>query len=298
LSRKVEGYDALGAPASLTGGGIVVVDERTLLPKQPEPELAPGMSRLVGLDSQPLEYALPAKALPLAFTWSNTPPPEWQAALDRLTPPNDRVSFLRILWVAADLTVSRWGKVSVDPVQRWVLFQCTRQIPEPALIHLEAAAPHPKHNPRPLMREQWELYQAERLYGQPFWIVQGERGGHKRRFTQVEQNILKAQKLPHQAPAPGALPYAPLDNRVLDKLAVLDVMTNWNRAIELDERKPDELDAEMREAAKDGRRWLLNWLESQVEAQLDEIPVTIETSRDVAPIDADLEREQLINADR
>lgn len=298
MSPKVEGYDALGAPASLTGGGIVVVDERTLLPKQLEAPPEPGISLLVDRDGQPIELALPGKSLPLNFTWENRAPREWQAALDRLTPPNDRVSFLRILWVAADEVVSRTGRVKVDPVQRWVIFQCTRQVPGAAEFYLEGPPPHPKHNPIPLMREQWDLYRTEHLYGQPYWIVQGERGGHKRRFTQVEQNILKAQRLPSQAPVPGSLPYAPFDQRVLAKLELLDVMTNWNRAIELDERKPDELDAEMREAAKDGRKWLLDWLESQVEAAIDSTPVTIATSRDVAPIDADLEREQLLNADR
>jgi hypothetical protein len=163
-------------------------------------------------------------------------------------------------------------------------------------------APHPKKNPIPLCREQWDLFRSSGCYAQAFWIIQGERGGHKRRFTHIESKLLAARGRPSSPPVPGTLAYAPFDQRVVDKLGPLDQLQFWNRGIDLDERKPDDLDAEMREAAQAARGWLFNWLESQVDAALDSVttlsnPLEIPTSPDARFLDRDAARAELVTAD-
>lgn len=317
--RLIEVVDVLGAPKAMTGDGIVPVGT-DWMPKAPglvslgppaPPEQDPGPPdpnrfRLLDGEGRPLETPLPLKKGAVSFMWDREAPPEWQAWLDKVFPPNDRVSWLKIVWCAGDEVVHatiRDGRVvnesvHTDPVQRWVLFQMSRQVPSAVLPFLMGPPPHPKTNRIPLMREQWDLYRDLKCYAQPYWIIQGERGGHKRRFNKHEQKLLKAQRLPVNPPAAGDLAYAPFDNRVIDKIIAYDHVQFWNRAIELDERKPDDLDAEEKQTTQDMRKWLLTWLESQVEAQMDSLPIgRIATSHDVAPLDVDLERHNLITAD-
>lgn len=297
---SIEVVDALGAPKRATGDGIVVVDPATMLPKAPAPP--PGPVQLLDAAGEAIRPELPP--LPgCDFTWDRTPPPAWQAELDRTFPRSDRLSWLLVGWYAAD-EVLDGQRIKVDPVQRWVIWQMTPAAAVPPLIrdYLEGPPPHPKHNPIPVCREQWDLFRSTGCYAQAYWIIQGERGGHKRRFTDVEAKVLNARGLPTHPPVPGSLPYAPFDRRVLDKLLELDRARFWNRGIELDERKPEDLDAEHREAAEAARGWLFNWLESQVDAAYDSVstlvsPLEIPTSSDAPFLDRDRARAELIRAD-
>lgn len=297
---RIEVIDALGAPKGLTGDGIVVVDPATMLPKAPA---EPGPVVLYDQHDQPIAPKLPELGSAAAFTWDRTPPAEWQAALDRLFPRNDRISWLSIGWYAAD-EVLVGQRIKVDPVQRWVIWQMTPAAAVPTVVrhYLEGPPPHPKKNPIPLCREQWDLFRATGCYAQAYWIVQGDHGGHKRRFTDIEAKVLRVARKPDRPPVPGALPYAPFDQRVLDKLLQLDQALFWNRSIELDERKPEDLDADMRDAAQAARSWLVTWLESQVDSALDSVstlsnPLPIPTSPDAKPLDWDRAREELVTAD-
>jgi hypothetical protein len=302
--------EVVGADLSPVGLGGGVVDqhgrtktERDIaegleqLRRKVDAPVDPNARRLVGTDGEVLETELSDRKALVDFQWTRDVPTDWQERLDHIFPPNDRISWLKLVWVAGDELVSRAGRVTTDPVQRWVVFQMSRQIPAAVRPFLEGPPPHPKHNRIPLMREQWDLYKSDGCYGQPYWIIQGEKGGHKRRFTKHEQKILKAERRPIDPPAAGELPYAPFDQRVLDKLIAFDHVQFWNRAIEFEERGADQLDAEEKQAAEACRGWLLDWLDSQVEAAIDSIPIgPIQTSRDVAPLDVDLERHKLITA--
>jgi len=312
----IEVVDAAGIPQGI-GGGVLdeqgrTITERTIaegvdaLRRKLDPPTDPNLRRIVDGQGNPVEVPLELRKAPVNFMWTRDVPPAWQARLDQIFPPNDRISWLKLVWVAADEVLVRrpngFDEVKVDAVQRWVVFQMTRQVPSSVRSFLEGPPPHPKRNQIPVMREQWDLYRDFKCYAQPYWIVQGERGGHKRRFTKHEQKLLKAQRLPTEPPEAGSKDprwgYAPFDERVMNKLIAFDHVQFWNRAIEYDERGADQLEAEERQAAQDCRGWLLTWLESQVDAQMDSIPIgAIQTSRDVQPLDVDLERHNLITAD-
>lgn len=228
------------------------------------------------------------------FQFDRTPPPDWQARLDGLFPPSTQVSWLKVYWVSGERT---------DPVQRWVIFQMTpsERIPSAVKPFLDGPAPS-KHHRIPLMREQWDLYHATGCYAQPFWIIQGERGGHKRRFSEVERKLCRAQYLPDLPPVAGALCYAPLDEQVIGKIAPLDQVRFYHRAMELDDRKPEHLEADERSAVLEMRSAYWQWLESQVDRAHESVatlqrPLDPTTDRDAVPLDYDRARDEFIHSE-
>ena len=111
-------------------------------------------------------------------------------------------------------------------------------------------------------RQEWELYQAQKAIPKLFWVIQGEHGGHKRTFTPLEQKYLALARLPTQPPAPGDLPYAEFDQRVLMQLARRDRLQKLSGRLSPVEA---ESDAQMIEL----RRQLVGWLEEQVRTDLE-----------------------------
>jgi hypothetical protein len=69
---------------------------------------------------------------------------------------------------------------------------------------------------------------------------------------------------PKDPPLPGDLPYAPVDQRVIDKLYAMDLVRVYNRFLDFTDRKRDQLDAEDEEGRKAMRQRVWGWLESQV----------------------------------
>jgi hypothetical protein len=105
-----------------------------------------------------------------------------------------------------------------------------------------------------------------------YWIIQGDAGGHKWRLTQQEKQILRLNGCRTlDTPAPGDLPYAPFDNRVLAQIATRDKLKAWDKA----QSKPwterqskllaPHIVASERKALEIEARWALyHWLEEQV----------------------------------
>jgi hypothetical protein len=195
------------------------------------------------------------------FTYNREPPAEWQEALEALYPRNEEVSWLKVYWVSGEPS---------NPVQRWVIFQMTprSKIPIAVLPLLQGPAPSKTYRP-PMMREQWDLFRSTTCYAQPFWIIQGNHGGHKRRFSQVEQQMLKLHNQPTEPPIAGTLPYAPFDQRVLDKLAPLDQVRFYHRSIELENRSPEMLEEDSLNAVIAMRTEYWKWLETQVDRAIE-----------------------------
>lgn len=170
----------------------------------------------------------------------------WQATLDRVVPPMEGyVSHLRLVWEPGDA----W-----DPVERWYLYDCTPRrvfeeaatkrrimgVPEydnaDAILIRDLDGPSPREDgyydrvlgefihtrERECTLQQWRLWHQHGVYGIPWWVIQGTTGGHKRWFAQAEKKALKYAHLPDEPPAPGTLPYAPFDERVLEKVLAYD----------------------------------------------------------------------------
>lgn len=151
--------------------------------------------------------------------WSMEAPPEWEARLRELSPISETVPWL----------ATRWYPLKKSPVGRWVISECVPEaiIPENDRdIVTLLQGPKPSLLP-PQLRAvvttmvndyQWAMYRDHRVWARELWIVQGETGGHATHFTPTEQKLLRLFGLPTDPPALGALPYAPLDGRVIGRL--------------------------------------------------------------------------------
>lgn len=228
------------------------------------------------------------------FEWRREPAGEWQRQLAQLAPETQALSWLKLYWVAG---------TPRQPVQRWVVFQMTPRSKIPTFVlDLLTQTSRDEAGRLDLMREQWELFHATGCYAQPFWIIQGTKGGHKRRFNHIEQSLCKLYGKPTSPPVAGSLPYADFDRRVVEKLAPLDRVRFWEYGSAFAERSPEQMDAEMQDAIRVLRSELWDWLETQVDEAFDSVstvqrPVAVPTSPDAPYVDRDEARADILSRD-
>ena len=246
-----------------------------------------------GVPIEPARLALVGPALGPVRLPAPADLPAWQANVTRLWGgPNQHVSWLHLDWYD-DEGVNRLVLWQVVPIEQCGPFQ--RDIllgPPPGKDR------YGRQTGTPMVRIQWDLCQRLHGWASPYWIVQGERGGHKRRFDHVEQQTLRMAGLPTEPPVPGALSYAPFDQRVIDQVMARDRMLKYKHCLDFAERRPEQIDAEDRATLEMMRAEHLKWLERQVDIVFDGLSrkdlQDITTSRDVAPIDADRQAHDFI----
>jgi hypothetical protein len=219
----------------------------------------------------------------------------WQGNVTRLWGgPNEHVSWLHLDWYD-DEDVNRlvlWQMIPIEKCSEFVKgFLCG---PPPGKDDFG------RQRGIPMVRLQWELAQKLHGWAQAFWIIEGTQGGHKRRFTHVEQCLLKMAGLPTEPPVPGSQPYAPFDNRVIEQVAKLDMMARYDKMLDFADRRPDQLDAEDQETIRSMKREHLKWLERQVDAVFDsvtraDIADATAPRSDAPPLDWDAASDELTN---
>jgi hypothetical protein len=218
---------------------------------------------------------------------SREPDPLWQADLERLAPRSDRINWLKIHWFAGE---------PYAPVQRW---EIREMIPRLDMIpdgFLEALrGPHPRtlghyqpddDIPAPgrwisdsiVSTEQWDLFQQTNCFSQRCWIIQGDHGGHVWHLSDTEKDFLEQEGIEGDVPNPGDLPYADYDRRVFAKLAEMDKLQTFDDAIGWDERQENKTQAGLyvlrdKHAMEiEFRKRLMKWLDTQIEAAIDDMP--------------------------
>jgi len=225
---------------------------------------AAGIAAASGLGTEgPAEPIDPAPSLSSSsrdtFVWDLQPPADWQRQLEEIIPRGEVVSWLWVAWVPGD---------PADPVQRWVLYEATpaARVSEyfrEAIQGLGEAA----DDGEALTAEQLRIldfWHREKALLEPFWVIQGERGGHKYRFTETEKARLRLHSLPDDPPLPGALPYAPFDQRVLRQIRAWHALRHAYANIrEMNKHRRDR-------AEQDFRRELLTWLQGQIAGSTEE----------------------------
>lgn len=203
----------------------------------------------------------------------------WQPELDRLFPPNQSVSHLRLVWEPGD----PW-----EHIGRWIIYVMVPFHRANELARISLLGPHPRSRgrydhvkrqfyPDPacfVTRTQWELFHETGYYGYPYWVCQGDRGGHRYNFTRIERIVSVMHGGPEQPPAPGDLPYAEPDMRTIWKLAELDRMRAYRRMVDFALRRPEDLDAEEEEAARQVREAIWRWLDTSITDAFEEFPRT------------------------
>jgi hypothetical protein len=146
-----------------------------------------------------------------------------------LQPPTERGTHLALVWETG---------TPADPVQRWVIYEAVPQqyLADGTIEALKEFAPCrcPK-NPdlmgtcrrcgrvqSPGRHRILDYYLRTGCLLKPFWVVQGSGGGHAYRYTAQERSWARFLGRPEAPPAPGDLPYAPVDQRVIRQLRARD----------------------------------------------------------------------------
>lgn len=80
-------------------------------------------------------------------------------------------------------------------------------------------------------RHAWEVWQTQRCWAQPVWVVQGPMGGHLRWYGDLEERVAKMVALPSAPPRPGELWYVEPDARTWARLAQQDRLRRANHEL-------------------------------------------------------------------
>jgi hypothetical protein len=204
-------------------------------------------------------------------------PPEWTAQLAELSPPTNRFKWLKLLFEPG----YEW-----EPCERLFIYEMTpaRAMNGSMLGAILEQLQHPAppsamgnyydsvkgefvRNPDCLITERaYWLYQETQCWGRPYWVIQGEKGGHKRWFSPIEKKFLKLAGLPSSPPEPGDLPYAPFDERVLNALRTHDLLQGEHGGIKRQKALLGPTSHSARLAAEEERfrTALVKWLGEQV----------------------------------
>lgn len=206
-------------------------------------------------------------------------PEEWEEELERIVPKRGDLSYLKIVWEPGD----KW-----DPAQRWMIYQMW-PVSEDFLLKKFLEGPNPRNfgyydkvkrrfirrrgSPMISLR-QWLLYRETGRLAVPYWVIQGDKGGHRWEFTRTEKMIIahKTGQKDVSPPVIGTLPYAPVDNRVFNKLANLDRIRKDEFAVAFAYQHPERVEAEEERILAQTERDLWRWIESQVDDRLRDLP--------------------------
>jgi len=166
-----------------------------------------------------------------------------------------------------------------SPTQRWVIDQMIpadqcwvtdyregRRIPLPVmgqyLVELE------RHRNTPL--PQWvqrikDTMERTGCLAVPFWILQGDRGGHKLRYETADRILAQGLTGEGDPPPPGALPYVAFDERVVTGLVRADRFRGYFQSV-LAEKDYREAEAE-----REVRRRIQERIDASLGETLEEI---------------------------
>jgi len=211
-------------------------------------------------------------------------PPEWQRELALATGERQEgYTWLHLYW---------WEGEPWQKIQRWSIWEMfppsflssnPRHAAQfaPVLAALEGPPPRDQRifaedgsflrSEATVTQDQWDLYQETGCFARPFWVIQGDRGGHKFQLSVPEAMLCRLHGLEGETPRPGDLPYAPWDSRVRD--ALLEQRRLYEAG-----RSGVPVGATREEAycvsRKDREQWfrtqLLAWLKPQVRQQVEE----------------------------
>lgn len=155
-----------------------------------------------------------------ALIWDRVPHPSWQEELDRITPASNFEHKERgiIWWEPGDT----W-----EPVQRWIIYKLWPKKAIPAHILKQLQGPHPRSKGNyserlgcwvngcapDITKTAWEIYQKFGGWAQPYWVLQGENGGHRYNLFPWERVLLHLATGRKDVALPGDLPYCEPDRR-------------------------------------------------------------------------------------
>jgi hypothetical protein len=184
------------------------------------------------------------------FYWHRDPDPAWVRALQADAPPMPGLSHPELWWEPGDIKTpgsgQRWVIYNLVPVQtmapgnllpsgghRTGFWDLRRYLEEerPCVCAAELHGTEDddktcrrcQHVSSPIRLKIYRTFMDRGYWAQPFWVIQGDRGGHPTSYNPVEKQFAASLGLPPNPPPTGALPYADLDARVLRCLQERDL---------------------------------------------------------------------------
>lgn len=203
---------------------------------------------------------------------------QWQQQIDAILPSTEETSGLVLVWEPGHA----WAVDGVwQVVERWFLYETFplwTQRPEIVEeLHGEPPSRLNHYNPitqqidqvTTITQRQWDLFRRTGQFGKPFWVIQGQAGGHQWAYSQTEQRLRKLAGLSADPPLPGDLPYAPFDQRVMTHLRFYRALRETQEDIRRSRAgRTLRRKGTTQEFERQWRETYVAWLESQITMEL------------------------------
>jgi hypothetical protein len=125
-----------------------------------------------------------------------------------------------------------------------------------------------------ITRQAWELFQKYDGWARPLYVIQGDQGGHKYRYTAWESRLAKAAGARPEPPFAGDLPYAEPDERTYENLVLWadpNLLKMYRGLVGFGMKKPGELDSTDAKAAEFAATQILKSFGLKARAHADEL---------------------------
>ena len=225
-----------------------------------------------------------------ALIWDRVPHPSWQEQLDRITPPSRAENKARavIWWEPGD----EW-----EPIQRWIIYQVLPKKTIPAHILKQLEGPHPRSTGAyseklgcwkggcapDITKTAWAIYQKFGGWAKPYWVLQGDNGGHRYALFPYERVLLHLYAGKKDVAAPGDLPYCEPDQRTWNALfEARDRTDEVQKTAMLATKYRGKLDGEDEAAVEaTARAFIASWGE-QISQHADELAFALRRAPEMA----------------
>jgi len=197
-------------------------------------------------------------------------PDEWERDLRAVSPITTVYSHLRAYWYRAG---QRWILYDVLPVEAIDDELDTGSGITGAELKQMMAGPRPSELTEdvPISDVQHEMFRRWKGFARPFWVLQGENGGHQVKFSPVQSSALLRMGLPSEPPAIGALPPCPFDARAATQLQHLNRLHGFEDSIDRLRRSgsAEYANAEHQRLERDVREAEMRFIEAQMRPLVD-----------------------------
>lgn len=196
--------------------------------------------------------------------------PDWLPDLQRVSPNTGLYSYLMPYWYRA---AQCWVLYDVLPIHLIDDGEDTGSGISGKTLKEIMAGPRPSERDDfkdlehwPVSDTQHEMWRLWRGYARPFWILQGDLGGHQYRFSPFQSDALCRMGLPTEPPRPGDLAPAPFDNRVIAQLNHLNRLHQFEDSIDQLRKSggPEAAEAEAQRREAEIRQAELTFIERQM----------------------------------
>lgn len=194
----------------------------------------------------------------------------WITDLRAISPVTTIHSFLMPYWYRHG---ARWVLYDVMPVELIVDDMDTGSMIKGAELKEIMAGPRPSELTYdvPVSDTQHEMWRRWKGFARPFWVLQGELGGHQVQFSPDQAQALVRMGLESVPPKIGSLPACPFDNRAIRQLQHLNRLHQFEDSIDRLRKSasPEFAKAETERIEREIRESEMRFVEAQVRPLVD-----------------------------